>query len=237
MQLELHVAPAHFSHLVVFNERGHFDEVREYFASRMQEQTEEVKKTVGSGNSITYIDDLFVLLGTECCLLTRDNYCFIRKRGGHTLLAPNRWSTGLSGYVGNAKMLKSGLVDIVAFLIHEMGQKMDGNISGSTSEIRITGLHKNTETNAIDILCYWRLDMNAKQLVNIIGGDQAENDTVFLTQNMPSNNFMSETSNFLFSIDPANAQKAFAANNIQIDQIEPESLMSIHLALKSVSNM
>lgn len=178
-------------------------------------------------------------LGVEMVLVTRDGMTLLRKRGKDVATASGEWDVSFSGYCGDKDIdRRTGELDLGLTAKHELEEEI-GTMPAEPTDIRFTGLHRNTVTKAIDVLGYWQVEADTDELVRLITRKHPGKRKVFSTSKRAPEAFVWDTGNVVVNFEASDIASLLSQLQFSDDRstggfrFMPEAFASLVLALKA----
>jgi hypothetical protein len=177
------------------------------------------------------------LIGTGTCLVTRDGYTLLRRRGRHVLRGNEQWDQSVSGHPTPDDVDdKTNLLDFAATVQRETLEEI-GPINGDPRKIVFVGLvalHPNRVLGDMNISAVWPIENSAAELQELITGKRsAPQVTIFKTQKRARESYVWDTENILIPFESSSILQGCQTLNITFSDFVPEALLGLELALSS----
>jgi len=173
----------------------------------------------------------FVPLGVQFVILTKDGRTLLRKRGKDVGVSSMNWSTSFGGYC--CENDKWGIEFNIGRTARRELDNEIGSLAAGPLDIRLTGLHRNTQTGSINILGFWKLQDKTDKLVNFITDDYPGTMKVFKTTKKAYEPYVWDSENIIVNFQVSNISKALKKiKSLGIDLI-PECFVALILALEA----
>jgi len=231
-EIELALAPIDFACVALLRDPKTSNDVRRYLMSRITKRERKLPKLPRSRKP-SFDFRNYDLLGTQICLITADGKTLFRQRGGNVLFAKHRWDVSVSGFCGELDLIESDRLDPALTVEHETRREL-ATLRGDPRQIYFTGLHRNTNTGAIDLLVYWKIEATSQELAEVIGVGEGTRKGVFRTRRKAIEPYVWDTKNLIVRFDAKTIKETFKACQIGALDFEPQSLLCIELALRAL---
>lgn len=232
--IELHLAPMNFAYLIMLKDPNVAVPIREYVRDQIQRIASRIPKRIQSTHPILNGRN-YHPLGVEIAIVTKDKRTLLRRRGESVLLSTVEWDVSYSGYCGEVDRLPSGELDIALTVEHELLREI-GLLTYDHREIVFTGLHRNANTGAIDILGAWPTEAKTSELVELLADKYPGIKKVFETTIRTEEPFVWDATNLIVDFNgPAISQalKEIGAKEGKPSILIPEGFMCLLLGLEA----
>jgi hypothetical protein len=178
------------------------------------------------------------LLGTEVCLLTRDGHTLLRRRGENVLTGRHRWDVSVSGHPTDQDLFNGGL-DLARTISREASDEI-GFLNADERRIQFLGLHRNRESGDVDMCAIWPIEDTARDLRSRVSARVRARAsqggiTAFPTTERARERYVWNTENIVVEFSGPMIRRALAANGLSLDDLLPESLVCLELALRATN--
>lgn len=175
------------------------------------------------------------LLGIEACLLTKDGYTLLRRRGASVLTGRHRWDVSVSGHPTDEDLYNGGL-DLARTVNRETSHEI-GLLSADERRIQFLGLHRNREYGDIDLCAIWPISNSAKELGSRVATTTSRQRlNSFNTTARARERYVWNTKNIIVEFDGIQIRQALEANGLSLDDMLPESVVCLELALRATGS-
>jgi hypothetical protein len=178
------------------------------------------------------------LLGTEVCLLTRDGHTLLRRRGQNVLTGRHRWDVSVSGHPTDQDLFNGGL-DLAHTISREASDEI-GFLNADERRIQFLGLHRNQQSGDVDICAIWPIEDTARELRSRVSARVPARAsqramTAFPTTERARERYVWNTENIVVEFSGPMIRRALAVNGLGLDDLLPESLVCLELALRATN--
>jgi hypothetical protein len=230
--MELHLAPIDFAYLALLKDPTTPTSVKAYISKKIDQITAHDPMCIDRSNSLSNLNSP-VPLGIEIVIITKDRRTLLRKRGRNVLMESGSWDVAFSGYIGFDSQV-GDKIDL-GFAIESESRREIGFFPANIEDIVITGLHRNTSSESIDVLGYWRIAATAEQLAELLSENFPGEMKIFETTKRANEPFVWDTSNLIINFNSAIISKTLTQVGVTVQELMPEALASMLLALDSVN--
>ncbi|TDD25212.1 hypothetical protein E1287_37510 [Actinomadura sp. KC06] len=227
---EMDVVRVDYSLIALVNDAASPTSVRESVTQRI-DSLSDVDPEIRS----EWHEDRVGLLGTQLCVITSDKKILLRKRGANVLFARNRWDVSVSGFCGTVDVDGDSTLNPCLTAEHETLREI-GHVRADPRELRLTGVTRNKNTGAFDILMAWQTDTDSSDLMGLLTAKSAQENQVFATDIKAIERYVWDSKNLLVSLNRDDIEFAWHRCDIDVADFEPQSLLCLDLTLKIFAN-
>jgi hypothetical protein len=224
--IEFHLAPMDYLHLSLLEEQDIPVEIKEHVRDQIQQVANRIPKRLHSIHPVLNGRN-YHPLGVEIAIVTQDKKTLLRRRSENVLLSTGKWDVSFSGYCDKKDKLSAGELDVALTVERELRNEI-GGLAADPREIIFTGLHRNTETGATDILGFWEIEAKTDELVELLAEKYPGIKKAFETTKRAVEPFVWDSTNLIVDFDGPAISQALE----EITMI-PEAFTCLQLSLEA----
>lgn len=219
--IELDLAPIDFVYRVMLEDKSVDEGVKEHIRIRIEENAQRIPKWLqGTHPSLSALN--YHPLGVEIAIVTKDGRTLLRKRGASVLLATLEWDVSYSGYCGEKDMPRPRELDVALTAQHELHREI-GSLAVDRRDIVFTGIHRNADSGAVDVLGFWPTEARSDELVDLLTDKYPDIRGAFETKRRAEEDFVWDTTNLVVDFDGLAISRAI--KKLSEEQGKPASLI------------
>jgi hypothetical protein len=226
----LNVAPMQFVMRALLYDSDVPDEIK----ARVHEKIESAAKKVAKSrrNSHSHFNERSAIpLGVEIVLVTSDQKTLLRNRGKDVLTGALEWDISFGGYCGIDDLLPGRELDPFGTVENELKNEI-GTIPADPRKIRLTGLHRNSKSGAVDLLGFWEVQIDSEHLAALLADKYPGSTKIFRTTKKAAEQYVWDTKNLIVDLD-AGAIRAALGGTLSPKVLMPQGYTALDVALRA----
>lgn len=207
------------------------DEIKASVHHRIESAAKKVAKR--RRNSHPHFNERSAIpLGVEIVLLTSDHKTLLRNRGKDVLTGAQEWDISFGGYCGIDDLLPDrDELDPFRTVENELKNEI-GTILADPRKIRLTGLHRNSKSGAVDLLGFWEVQIDCEHLAALLADKYPGSTKIFRTTKKAVEQYVWDTQNLIVDFD-AGAIRAALGGTLCPTVLMPQGYTALDLALRA----